>query len=289
MIKKTILTTVFLLSVFLFFGTKAVSAQAVTLSLFPANIVQGDPFLVQINGITEISLIKKITFDGKERGIFMYKGKPSALAGINLSKKPGTYELKVEFGSGNIIKENISVGLRKKVKFILGIPKKLGGNTTKSQNTLVATLVDEKKSLTDIPTGNQAFWSDKFIPPLKQIFVTDGYGNSRITGTYSIPHIGVDYKAKVGTEVMAVNRGVVRINGFYRNYGKTIVIDHGLGLMTFYLHLSKTNVKVGDNVERGQVIGLSGDSGYTQGPHLHFGVNINEVAIDPEKFLALFK
>ena len=68
--------------------------------------------------------------------------------------------------------------------------------------------------------------------------VTAPYGNSRKTGEYSIPHKGADYRAKDGTEIMALNRGVVRIAQTFRNHGKTIVIDHGQGLMSFYLHLS---------------------------------------------------
>ena len=59
--------------------------------------------------------------------------------------------------------------------------------------------------------------------------------------------------------------------------------------MSSYLHLSKINVKVGDVVERGQVIGLSGDTGYTEGAHLHLGIRIDNVAIDPVKFFDLFK
>jgi murein DD-endopeptidase MepM/ murein hydrolase activator NlpD len=88
---------------------------------------------------------------------------------------------------------------------------------------------------------------------------------------------------------MAVNRGVVRIAANYRNYGKSIFIDHGLELVSYYLHLSKYKVKVGDVVERGQVIGLSGHTGYTLGAHLHLGIKINEITIDPVNFFELFK
>ena len=288
MVRKSIIS-VFLFTVILFFGTTPVSAQTASLSFFPANIIQGEPFLVQINGITDVASVKKITFDGKVKGIFIYQGKPSALVGIDLNKKPGTYELTAEFFNGNIIKKSVNITAREKIEVPLGIPEKLGGNTKESQDKLVITLNDEKKSLAGIRTGNSAFWSDKFMPPLKQIFVTDPYGFSRKTGEYSIAHKGVDYRAAEGTGVMAVNRGVVRVTKTLRDYGKTIVIDHGLGLMTFYLHLSKINVKVGDIVKRGQIIGLSGQTGYAVGPHLHLSVRINDIAIDPVKFFELFQ
>jgi murein DD-endopeptidase MepM/ murein hydrolase activator NlpD len=282
--------TLCVLLLVLCFGTRSVFAQAVfSLSVLPAEIIQGDPFLVQIEGTNEISSIKKITFAGKKVGIFMYQGKPSLLIGIDLNKKPGAYELIAEFSDGNIIKKVVNIGAREKIETPLGIPEKLGGNTKASQDKLVASLVAEKKSITGIRTSAKALWSDPFIPPLKEIFITDPYGPSRITGVYSIPHKGVDYRAIEGTAVMAVNRGIVRIVKSYRDYGKTIVVDHGLGLMTFYLHLSKFKVKEGAIVERGQVIGLSGQTGYTLGAHLHLGVRINDIAIDPVKFFELFQ
>jgi murein DD-endopeptidase MepM/ murein hydrolase activator NlpD len=284
---RNITLSVFLL--ILCFSARIIFAQAVSVSVFPAEIIQGEPFLAQIEGATEPSSIKKLTFDGKKVGIFMYQGKPSALVGIDLNKKPGAYELLAEFSDGSIIKKSINIGARKKIETPLGIPDKLGGNTKASQDKLIATLVAEKKSLANIRTGSKALWTEKFIPPLKEIFVTNPYGPSRITGAYSIPHKGTDYRAKIGTEVMAVNRGIVRVTKFYRNYGNTIVIDHGLGLMTYYLHLSKIKVEVGDVVEQRQIIGLSGDTGYTQGAHLHLNVNINNIAVDPVKFFELFQ
>ncbi|MFA6095419.1 MAG: M23 family metallopeptidase, partial [Candidatus Paceibacterota bacterium] len=70
---------------------------------------------------------------------------------------------------------------------------------------------------------------------------------------------------------------------------RTIVVDHGLGLMTFYMHLSKIFVNEGELVLPGQVIGLSGDTGYAERPHLHLTVRIGGVSIDPVRFMGLFK
>lgn len=286
--ERKIVILFFLVVFFLLFRV-IIFAQIVSLSFSPATILQGDPVLVQIDGITKISLIQKLTFNGKKLNIFMYQNKPSALIGIDLNKKVGTYELIAKLTNGTIIKKNIDVALREKTETPLGIPEKLGGNTKASQDKLIASLVAEKKSLANIKTNNKALWTDKFIPPLKKLFITDPYGNSRKTGIYSIAHKGTDYRAQIGTKVMAVNRGVVRIAQSFRDYGKTVFIDHGLGLMSSYLHFSKINVKVGDIVEKGQVIGLSGDTGYTEGAHLHLGIRINNISIDPVKFFELFK
>lgn len=254
----------------------------------PASVRQGDPFILSIDGTNEISDIGKLTFDGKKIGVFIYQEKPTAVVGIDLNKKQGTYELQAELSNGQILKQNVVVDLRDKIETPLGIPSKLGGDTKASQDKLVSSLNADNKILAGLPTESKALWTDTFILPLEKIFVTAPYGNSRKTGAYSIPHKGVDYRAPIGTKVVAMNSGVVRINQEFRNHGKTLVIDHGLGLMSFYLHMSEISPKVGDVVERGQTIGLSGDSGYTMGAHLHFAIRINDVAIDPLPFFELF-
>lgn len=287
MIKKIIYFSIFLTAFFscAFYA----SANEKSLKIFPAQIIQGEPVMVVIEGIKDISEVKKITFEGQSLGVFMHQGKPTALIGIDLRKKTGDYELVVQFSDGQSIKKIVSVGAREKIEAPLGIPEKLGGDTKESQNKLVSTLAEENKSLANLRTGKKAFWTEKFKYPLSQIVVTDTYGYSRKTGEYSIAHKGTDFRAKEGTPVMAMNRGVVRVARTYRNYGKVIVIDHGLGLMTFYLHLSKIKVNEGELVRRGQTIGLSGQTGYVLSPHLHLSVRINNNSIDPPKFMELFK
>ncbi len=278
-----------IISVFILTGAKATSAEGESLSFSPLTILQGDPVMIRVEGVDQAALIKKITFGGKALGVFMYQNKPTALLGIDLNKKVGTYEITAELTDGTILKKNIEVGKRDKEEQPLGIPEKLGGNTQKSADKLVATLAATKKNLSNIRTNSKSLWKENFTYPLKNIFITDPYGNSRSTGGYLIAHKGTDYRAKTGTEVYAINRGVIRIAQSYRDYGNTVFIDHGQGLMSSYLHLSKIKVKVGKVVERGQVIGLAGDTGYSLGSHLHLGIRINEIGIDPEKFFALFK
>jgi murein DD-endopeptidase MepM/ murein hydrolase activator NlpD len=84
-----------------------------------------------------------------------------------------------------------------------------------------------------------------------------------------------------------MNRGIVRFTDSLRNYGKTVVIDHGLGLQTVYMHLSEIIVSLGQMVDKGELIGMSGDTGYVLGPHLHLTVRIWDISIDPIKFLEL--
>lgn len=94
-------------------------------------------------------------------------------------------------------------------------------------------------------------------------------------------HQGVDLPLKVGTEVRAAFDGKVRISNWTRGYGNLVVIRHENGLETFYGHLSKRNVEVGDWVHAGDVIGLGGSTGRSTGPHLHFETRYQGFAFDP--------
>jgi murein DD-endopeptidase MepM/ murein hydrolase activator NlpD len=294
---KKCLTILFFVVLFFTIGTElrmvaaqgnATSAAGLSISYSPAIIMQGEPFLVSIGGVS-FSKIKKLTFDGVVVPIFSYQNAPTALVGVDLHKNPGTYKLVLTLSGGQVVTKNVTVSPRPQVAEPLGIPDSLGGNTTASQDNMVSELVAENKTLTNIKTFAAALWTKKFTLPLSKIFITDPYGYSRETGAYSIPHKGVDYRATIGTPVLAINRGIVRVVSNYSDYGKTVVIDHGLGVMSFYLHLSKINVKVGQLVTQGQVIALSGDTGYTLGSHLHLSVRIGGISIDPVKFFALFQ
>lgn len=127
----------------------------------------------------------------------------------------------------------------------------------------------------------------KFIQPMNSP-VTSAFGKKRVyNGTLKSYHGGTDFKAKVGTEIKAVNSGVVVIaqNRFYA--GNSIVIDHGRGIYSCYFHLSKMNYKEGERVKKGDIIALSGDTGRVTGPHLHFAFRVNGIQVDPLQIMTL--
>lgn len=102
-------------------------------------------------------------------------------------------------------------------------------------------------------------------------------------------HEGIDFLAEFGSDVHAAATGVVQFAGFHPQYGYMVDIDHGNDLVTRYAHLSKLFVKEGDIVQRGRRIALSGSTGRSTGPHLHFEVRFRGVAQNPAKFLQLTK
>lgn len=125
--------------------------------------------------------------------------------------------------------------------------------------------------------------------------IADGYYSSNygyridpITG-HSAFHTGVDIIAPIGAPVMAAAGGVVSQVAFLPEYGNVVDVDHDNGLTSRYAHLSKSLVKVGDVVMKGQLIARVGATGRTTGPHLHFEVRENGVPLNPNKFLALGK
>ncbi len=101
-------------------------------------------------------------------------------------------------------------------------------------------------------------------------------------------HAGIDVVAPVGTKIKAVGDGTVITSGYTeQGYGLQIEINHGYGYVTKYAHLSKSNVKVGQKVKRGDVIGLTGNTGYSTGPHLHYEVIKNGVKVNPYDYYYL--
>lgn len=258
------------------------------LSITPDKIQQGEPVLITINGIVSTSSVKSFTIDGRPIVIFLHNGQVTALLGIDLRTVPGTFPLVLTLKDGRQIKKDLIINKRNVVKEPFGIPEKLGGNTLESEKELISTLAKEAKIVNAVPTGKEKLWTEKFRLPLDgPIVVTSIYGYTRLTGSSILSHKGTDFEAPIGTPVYASNRGMVRFTDNLRNYGNTIIIDHGLGLQTVYMHLSEIKVTNGQMVERGEIIGLSGDTGYVLGPHLHFTVRVWDISIDPMKFMEI--
>ena len=122
-----------------------------------------------------------------------------------------------------------------------------------------------------------------FSLPVQGARISGVYGSQRVdNGTPKAPHMGLDMAVPVGTPVHAPAAGVVTFaQSDLVLTGGTVLIDHGFGLSSSFLHMSRLNVKVGQRMERGQVIGAAGMTGRASGPHVHWGFNWFDTRLDP--------
>lgn len=267
---------------FSFFFASAVAVVPVpptTLSVYPEHIIQGDPIVIVISTTTP----QVITFNNKKIPTNRYKSETIAFVGTDINQKVGEYEI-----VAGDLKKTITVAARPKIEEKMSIPEKLGGDTKESQKILMQTMAVEADTLRNLISSTTQLWKGKFIFPVKDPFVTDTYGYSRMTVGSFITHKGTDFRAPIGTEVQAMNDGIVRLVTTSRNYGNHIVIDHGNNIFTIYMHLSQFKVKQGDMVTKGQIIALSGDTGYVHGAHVHLSIKIGTLSIDPVRFMTFF-
>ena len=131
------------------------------------------------------------------------------------------------------------------------------------------------------------FFKDKFIYPIDKYIITGVYGSQRIlNGKPRRPHYGIDFHAPEGTPVKAMMDGEVTLvaNDMYFT-GGTIIFDHGHGISTLYMHMKDINVKTGQKVKQGQIVGTLGQSGRATGPHLDIRLNWFDVKLDPATIL----
>jgi murein DD-endopeptidase MepM/ murein hydrolase activator NlpD len=149
----------------------------------------------------------------------------------------------------------------------------------------------EKANINSIITlkANEVFFTKTFGLPLannKRIIAP--YGELRKTGDQLIRHLGIDFGAAKGSFVAAINNGVVREAKYDQTYGNTIIVDHGAGIFSLYMHLDTMKTKIGQSVKKGQVLGTVGETGYATGPHLHLSIKIGTISVDPVKFVNIF-
>jgi murein DD-endopeptidase MepM/ murein hydrolase activator NlpD len=202
----------------------------------------------------------------------------------DLKVKPGVYPLVVRIPSAGVRKQfNITVrgkdfGVRN-----LTLPKELVELDPASLERVKREAAIMKEALEAPPTAPQ--WKGPFVKPLSGEVVGTFGQASIINGMPRSPHSGVDLKAEKGTPVTSINSGRVVLTGNHFFNGLFVVVDHGGAVLSMYFHLDKILAQQGEQVARGQVVGLVGATGRATGPHLHFGIRINGARVDPMQFI----
>lgn len=130
------------------------------------------------------------------------------------------------------------------------------------------------------------FWEEPFELPVKGC-MTSPYGvqrlyNGKPSGNV---HTGLDQRGVAGTPIRSTAAGTVKISRMFNVHGGTVGIDHGQGVTSAYLHMSRILVKEGQEIDKGAVIGLVGSTGRSNGPHLHWGISVNGVQVNPRQWI----
>lgn len=256
------------------------SAAAADIRISPESVYQGRTFSVTITGENLSSA--QAGFLGKEIPFYSAEGRLHTIIGVSASAPSGQHPVKITVAdmSGNTEDHTAYIYVRPykfQAEKLLFPPQKKGKLTAEKIYGDQQTLEEVLRTWT-----GERFWQSSFILPLKGK-VTSPFGAYRLYNEKRLgDHRGVDIGGNpAGTPIKATNSGVVAFAKPLPAYGSTVVIDHGQGVHSIYMHLSKTLVKAGQFIDKGTVLGRVGSTGISTGPHLHWGISIHDTRVDP--------
>jgi murein DD-endopeptidase MepM/ murein hydrolase activator NlpD len=214
------------------------------------------------------------------------------LLAVDLEKAPGEYELKItgQTAGGEKIICNAMITVRKGQFATEKL--QVGKQFVEPSPEQIKRADEERQKLRDIfdRVTPERLWDGKFRIPLDGVTTGSNFGKRRIlNGNPGSPHGGADLPGATGTPVHAAQRGRVVLAEELFFAGNTVVVDHGLGIYTFYGHLSEIDVKVGDALEAGAVLGKVGATGRVTGPHLHWGLTVERARVNPLQLVKLLE
>ena len=221
----------------------------------------------------------RITFDGRKTTIFKQDDAWFALAAIPLKAKPGPYDFRIQQQDGSTRVRKVEIKGKKYQEQRLTIKNKRKVNPNEQDMQRITSERVLKRAAKN-------HWSETY-PDVDFIWPVSGkissiYGLRRFFNDQERnPHNGLDIAAPEGTDVRATSDGTVIEAGDFFFSGNMVYIDHGQGLISLYAHLSRIDVKPGDVLRRGEILGAVGQTGRVTGAHLHFAVMSNGVLFDP--------
>jgi murein DD-endopeptidase MepM/ murein hydrolase activator NlpD len=268
----------------------AIPAPHWALHYQPSRVVNGSPILFRVATPTKVESLSatwlghdvQFSYDPVQKSWF-------ALAGVSLETKPGTYTIHVHaepaIGKAIDYDQGIPVQRQRYPQVQLKVPGKYTAPSEEEQREIARDKEIKDEAFKTVTPAKE--WEGSFEPPVSSE-ISDVFGVQRVfNGVVKSYHQGLDFRASSGTPVAAVNSGTVILARPLFFEGNCVVLDHGQGLLTLYLHLSEIKVKEGEQVRKGQEIGLSGGTGRATGPHLHLAVRWQGTYLDPQTLLSL--
>ncbi|MFK7699471.1 M23 family metallopeptidase [Pseudomonas caspiana] len=228
------------------------------------------------------------TYDGKPVLVVKEQGvRWLAIVGVPLTAKPGAQKLIAKDASGNRTL-NFVVGNKKypEQRITLKNQRQVNPNPNDLKR-IDGELAEQLKAYRSFSPGTPSNLAlDKPVAgPLSSKFGVRRFFN----GEERNPHSGLDFAVPAGTPIKAPAAGKVILTGNYFFNGNTVFVDHGQGFISMFCHMSKIDVKVGDAVPRGGVVGRVGSTGRATGPHMHWNVSLNDARVDPAIFIGAFQ
>jgi murein DD-endopeptidase MepM/ murein hydrolase activator NlpD len=265
-------------------------AKPWTITIQPARVVNGSPLLIEVTPPQALQSLSgswlghDVYFSSESKNRAWY-----GLAGVPLDEKPGKYALELhgigEKGETISFERKFAIAKAKYKQIQVTVATKFTEPSPADLQQIAADKAIKTKVFAGVTATRE--WSGDFEAPVKAT-ISDVFGTARtFNGKTQSEHQGLDFAVPQGTAVLAVNSGTVILAQPLFFEGNCVMIDHGQGLLTIYMHLSKLEVKPDEKVERGQQIGLSGGTGRATGPHLHLAARWEGVYVDPQALLAL--
>lgn len=232
---------------------------------------------IAIINLGELKNTPEVSFNNNPVWIHQSENQYQAIIGIPLSQKPG--QAKIQVNDGQVVfdikdkryKEQRLTVARKHSNPSAEQLKRIRKESAKSGKAF--------KSFTDIPASGNFVWPAQ--GPISSPFGLKRFFNDQPRR----PHSGLDIAAPAGDNIVSPADGTVVLTGDFFFNGNAVFIDHGQGLITMYCHMQSIEVKEGQVVQQGELIGKIGSTGRVTGPHLHWTVSLNNSRVDPMLFL----
>jgi len=257
--------------------------------MVPPSPRQGDVALLLVSGAQGVRQIEG-SLGGLPLAFFPYGEGWAALAGIDLETRAGKQPWRVGVIDADGTTRKLSGALTVRARAFpvqrLTLPTAMVDLDPEAERRAEAEAA-RLRTLYDTLTPER-LWQGRFTMPLAVESAGSGFGSRRIiNGQPRRPHSGMDWAAERGTPVVATNRGRVVLVGDFFFGGRLVMLDHGLGLYTLYMHLDRVDVAEGSLIGRGEALGAVGSTGRATGPHLHFQVQLKRARVDPAALLEL--
>jgi murein DD-endopeptidase MepM/ murein hydrolase activator NlpD len=266
--------------------------------LTPAEVVVGSPELIRVAAPAGAPADTKLEGEWLGQKLAFFRGRDGqtwyALAGVDVEGAVGTSSLRIRAtrnGAAGATPSQIDLSQSVEVHAAhyrtgtLTVAPKFVAPGPEELKTIEAEI--ELKKRVFAASAAEPLWSGNFRAPVDAP-PTDSFGTRRtFNGQLASVHKGMDFRAATGTVVRAGNSGLVVLARPLYYEGNCVVIDHGLGLFTISMHLSRIDVREGQHVTTGEPIGLSGATGRVTGPHLHWAVRWQSAYLDPAKLLEM--